>query len=131
MRRVFWCILCFMGLLQSGAAFDPKDMSMLQGRWVLESINGQLTGSGTKVYFEIDGLTITGFDGCNKFGGRLDAPSRIRMTQRGCASDRLRLPLELPDPRSQLNAAKVTGEKLKLPLPGGKGEAGFRRALSR
>lgn len=127
MRRVFLCILCFIGFVQSSAVSDAEDMSKLQGRWVLELINGQPVASGTKVYFEIDGQTITGFNGCNKFGGRLDAPDRLRMTQRGCASDALSLPLELPDPRSQLDAAEVAGEKLKLRLPDGTGEAIFGR----
>ena len=127
MRQAFWWILCLLGCVQTAAAGDTMDMSKLQGRWVLESINGQPVSSGAEVYFEIDGMTITGFDGCNKFGGSLDAPDRMRMTQRGCVSDRPRLPLELSDPRSQLDAAKLTGEKLTLQLPGGTGEAGFSR----
>jgi heat shock protein HslJ len=127
MRQAFWWILCLIGCVQSGAAGDAMDMSKLQGRWVLESINGQRISPGAEVYFEIDGTTITGFDGCNKFGGSLDAPDQMRMTQRGCVSDSPGLPLELSDPRSQLDAAKLTGEKLTLPLPGGTGEAGFSR----
>jgi len=127
MRQAFWGILCLIGCVQSGAAGDAMDMSKLQGRWVLESISGQPVSSGDELYFEIEGMTITGFDGCNKFGGSLDAPERMRMTQRGCVSDTPRLPLELSDPRPQLEAAKVTGEELTLPLPGGTGDAVFSR----
>jgi heat shock protein HslJ len=126
-RQAFWSILGLIGYLQSAAAGDAMDMSKLQGRWVLESIGGQPVSAGDEIYFEIDGMTITGFDGCNKFGGSLDAPDRLRMTQRGCVSDRPKLPLELSDPRSQLDAATVTGEQLTLPLPGGPGEAVFSR----
>ena len=131
MRPVFWCFFWFfIGSVQSCAApvvGDPMDMSKLQGRWILESINGKPVESENEIYFEIDGPAITGFDGCNKFGGRLDAPARLRMTQRACVSEGPRLPLELPDARPQLKAAEVTGEKLKLLLPDGTGEAGFRR----
>ena len=109
------------------AANSHMDMSNLQGRWVLESINGKPVESENEIYFEIEGTIITGFDGCNNFGGKLDVPASLRMTQRACISEGPRLPLELPDARSQLKAAEVIGKKLKLKLPDRKGEASFRR----
>ena len=30
------------------------------------------------IFFEIDGLVIRGFDGCNSFGGRLNSPSKLK-----------------------------------------------------
>ena len=54
MRQAFWWILCLIGYVQSGAAGDAMDMSKLQGRWVLELINGQPVSSGAELYFEIE-----------------------------------------------------------------------------
>jgi META domain len=130
-RSVLCCFFWFFIVsVQSYSAFavaGTMDVSNLQGRWILESINGKAVESENEIYFEIDGAIITGFDGCNNFGGKLNAPASIRMNQRACISEGPRLPLELPDARSQLKAAEVSGKKLKLKLPDRKGEASFRR----
>ncbi len=131
MRSTPWCIFgfffAFVLSCAAPATGDLLDVSKLQGRWILESINGTPVESEQEIYFEIDGQIIRGFDGCNTFGGRLDAPTRLRMTQRECVSAGPMLPLELPDARSQLKAGEVAGEKLTLPLSGEAGQAGFVR----
>ena len=99
----------------------------LQGKWVLESIAGKAVEEGPEIYFAIDERTITGFDGCNTFGGSIDAPENLRMTQRACAEEGPRLPLELSDPRPQLESSRLDGDVLEMDLPGGAGKARFRK----
>ncbi len=129
-KQLNWMVLCCLVLMQSGPAFasgEIVNLSRLQGRWVLNSINEHPLNEGNYIYFEIDALTITGFDGCNKFGGRLDALSRLRMSQRACVNNETKLPLKLTDPWPQLNASEVSGDKLTMPLPDGAGKACFNR----
>lgn len=99
----------------------------LQGKWVLQSIDGRAVEAKPVIYFKIDGRTITGFDGCNSFGGSLDAPDELRITQRACASEGPRLPLQLPDPREQLESARLEGDTLELKVDDKGGTATFRR----
>lgn len=118
------------GLLYSGAAAgecDDMDVSGLQGRWTLESIDGKPVDAPTPIYFEIDGLTITGFDGCNNFGGRLDQPAGLRKSQRACLAEGPRLPLDFSDPWAHLERATVSNNTLVLPLPEGSGHARLHR----
>jgi hypothetical protein len=99
----------------------------LQGRWTLETLNGQPVELSMAVYFEIDGHTLKGFDGCNNFGGPLENPVLIRKGQRDCAGEYVSLPLDLGSPLEHLRQASVTGDVLSLPIPQGGGEATFRR----
>ncbi len=112
----------------NGSAPTVKE---LQGKWVLESINGQAIESEADIYFKIDGKMISGFDGCNTFGGSLDAPDRMRKTQRACSSDSPRLPLDLSDPRPQLESSKLEGDTLEVDLADEAGKAIFRRQPAR
>jgi heat shock protein HslJ len=105
------------------------DVASLQGRWVLEAVNGKsVSPDRGEIYFQITEQTIIGYDGCNRFGGSLSQPSRIQKGQRGCPSDAMLLPLDFSNPASQLSQATVRGDRLFLPLPDGKGEAQFRRS---
>ena len=99
----------------------------LQGKWILESIDGNAIEPKPAIYFEIDGLKISGFDGCNRFGGSLDAPNELQIGQRGCPSDSPRLPLQLTDPRVQLRSSRLEDDTLELVLVGEAGKAKFRR----
>ncbi len=112
----------------NGSAPTVKE---LHGKWVLESINSRAIESETDIYFKIDGKTISGFDGCNTFGGSLDAPDQMRMTQRACASDSPRLPLDFSDPLPQLESSKLEGDTLELDLADEAGKARFRRQPAR
>lgn len=103
------------------------DTTRLDGKWVLEAIDGRPVTGGSEVFFEIEGRTISGFDGCNRFGGRLDAPGGVRISQRACAEGGPRLPLDLSDPESHLRRGDLAGDRLELPLAGGPGKATFRR----
>jgi len=104
------------------------DISELKGRWVLEAVNGRAVAvESGEIFFMISNDTISGYDGCNRFGGSISQPYSIRKTQRDCPAELPTLPLELSDPLRQLGRATVTGDKLTLPLPDGTGEARFRR----
>jgi heat shock protein HslJ len=104
------------------------DVASLQGRWVLEAVDGKsVSPDRGEIYFQITEQTISGYDGCNRFGGSLTQPGRIQKGQRGCPADTMLLPLDFSNPASQLSRATVRGERLLLPLPDGKGEAQFRR----
>jgi len=109
-----------------GAA-KAVEIARLQGRWDLVSVNNQPVRVGEPIFFEIDGLTIRGSDGCNDFGGRVDAPSRLVMTQRGCASYAHKLALRPTDLIVQLKAATLVEGRLLVPLPDGGGQAEFKR----
>jgi META domain len=118
-------ILLFCALLTKANAMD---ISELKGRWVLEAINGRnVTFENLEIYFEITERTITGYDGCNRFGGSTAQPFIIQRSQRACPPETILLPLDLSDPAPQLSRATVSGDKLFLPLPDSKGEAQFRR----
>lgn len=99
----------------------------LQGKWVLESIGGRPVDTEREVYFELTDRTLTGFDGCNRFGGSLDRPEAFRRTQRACPEDAVSLPLDLTDPLPQLESSKLAGETLELVLSGDRGTALLRR----
>ena len=101
---------------------QPAD---LNGRWVLEAIDGQPVAEDVEVYFEIQGSALSGYDGCNSFGGSLDNPSMLRMTQRACFPEPIPFPLDLSDPRAQLMQSKLQGDVLELPTASG--TATFRR----
>src|SRR5262249_19464615 len=122
------CILVLTLVLVTSLPGVAKAMeiSELQGRWDLVSMNGQPVRAGEPIFFEIEGLAIRGFDGCNNFGGRIDAPSRLVTSQRACEPNVETLPLKLTDPLPQLKASRLVEERLLVPLPGGAGEAQFR-----
>lgn len=98
--------------VESAASFD--------GRWTLASIGGQAVAAGTNApHFAIDGDTISGYDGCNQFGGQLSNPQAMRVGQRACAGDYLKLPLDLSDPKAHLDSANFEGDSLSLPARAG------------
>jgi META domain-containing protein len=111
------------------AEVHAMDVSALKGRWVLEAVDGKPIGPEKgEIYFQVTEQTITGFDGCNRFGANVAQPSPIQKGQRGCPPETILLPLDLSNPVTQLSRATVRGDKLFLPLPDGKGEAQFRRS---
>jgi hypothetical protein len=105
------------------------DFSELKGRWVLETINGKsVAAEKGEIYFDISEHTITGFDGCNRFGASIAQPSRAQRGQRGCPLDAQSLHVDFSKLLPQLSRATVIGEELTLPLSDGKGAARFRRS---
>jgi heat shock protein HslJ len=118
-------VLCAVTVASSHA----MDVSVLEGRWVLEAVNGkEIARESGEIYFQITGQTIVGYDGCNRFGGELTQPAAIRRTQRGCPPETFVLPLDFSELVPQLSRATVAGDKLSLPLPGGMGLAQFGRS---
>ena len=90
----------------------------LQGRWTLLSINGVEVDADQNAWFEIKGTLISGFDGCNNFGGDLSSSRPLRQSQRGCANDGPEFPLDLSSPMEHLKTATLNGDELVLPLNG-------------
>lgn len=123
-------IFGLMLILAAFAKASAMDISDLQGRWLLEKVNEVAVSPDLeRVYFEIKDQTIAGYDGCNRFGASLTEPSRVQRGQRGCPSEAGELqPFDYSNLLQQLTRAAVSGDRLSLPLPGGKGEASFRRA---
>lgn len=106
---------------------NAMDIEGLMGRWVLVAVNGKQVSRHPEIYFEIAGQSITGYDGCNRFGGLLAQPSNIRKTQRGCPNERTAMPLDLSNPVEQLSSSTLRSDRLLLPLTNGKGMAEFKR----
>jgi hypothetical protein len=97
----------------------------LEGRWDLTSVNGRPLSAGQRAHFEIDGMRIRGFDGCSSFGGRLDRPGEMAISQRACPDGARILPLDLTDPWRQLKEATVSEDRLSVETRAG--EAVFTR----
>jgi heat shock protein HslJ len=96
----------------------PSATRDLDGTWELVEIDSRPIArptSGERLTFTIKGSTIEGFDGCNTFSGRLDQPGGIASTRRGCADDIVKLPLDLANAKSHLEAGRIDGERLLLP----------------
>ncbi|MBY3465685.1 hypothetical protein HFN80_16970 [Rhizobium laguerreae] len=103
----------------------PADPAQLEGRWTLATTDGRQR-SGPPIYFEINGRRISGFDGCNNFGGSLDRPAMIRKGERDCPG-LAPFPLGLENPLRQLGQARVEDDVMTLPMLSGEGTAVFRR----
>jgi hypothetical protein len=106
---------------------QPLNADELQGTWVLREIDGRSLEVPKPIYFTIKDGVISGFDGCNSFGGPLNAPARIRMGQRGCPEDVDMLPLNLSRAAEQLAEARIYEDRMKLPIENGSGVAVFER----
>ena len=80
------------------SASSPGDTFPHGAEWVLESVKGRLLIESSYITIEVAGDSITGYDGCNWFGGRSEdgkpvaaangtftSPSPLASTLRGCA----------------------------------------------
>ncbi len=108
----------------------PLTTADLKGSWKLVEIASQavqLTTPDTLPIFTIQDQSIQGFDGCNRFWGRLDQPGSIASTRRGCLGGSMKLPLDLSDPLSHLQAGRIDNGRLILPERGGKPKSVFER----
>ncbi|MGQ7848067.1 META domain-containing protein [Granulosicoccus sp. 3-233] len=103
------------------------DIDALQGRWTLLSTDTTKNNAGSELWFELQGTRISGFDGCNHFGGDLSSSRPLIRSQRGCEGERPEFPLDLSKPMAQLGIASLEGNELTLPLTGSKGVAIFIR----
>jgi heat shock protein HslJ len=102
----------------------------LQGSWELLEIQSKpvrVAAGNEPPMFTIKDQSIEGFDGCNRFGGRLDQPGSIFSTQMGCPEGTLMLPLDLTDPMSHLKTGRIEQGRLILPERGGVPSAVFQR----
>lgn len=88
----------------------------LDGTWYLVSVDGAQVPSGSnQPNFTIDGDAISGFDGCNRFGGSLSNPQAMIVGQRACADQPIGISLDLSDPQSHLSGATIDGDRLRIP----------------
>ncbi len=94
---------------------------------MLESIDGRPVEAPKEIFFEIAAGSVSGYDGCNHFGGRLDALDEMRATQRGCPPDVLQI--RLAGPESPLKSLEVRGDTIELRVSNGL--ARFRRSKAR
>ena len=104
---------------------DTAQSQSLQGRWSLAEIASRPAHASATLplpWWAVNGQLIEGFDGCNNFSGRLDAPGSIVTTRRGCAGGALKLPLDMADPGPRLRGSTRIGNRLVVPpgvaLPG-------------
>lgn len=117
-RTIVALILAVLPFL--GGCMAVESAANLDGKWTLASVDGQSVAAGTNApQFIIDGDTISGFDGCNQFGGQLSNPQAMHSGQRACAGDYLKLPLDLSDPKAHLDSASFEGDRLSLPARAG------------
>ena len=134
MRRTLsraWLVLVTAGwpALAACESGGTPGITELRGEWVLESIEGRPIDSKSRIYFEIGEETISGYDGCNSFGGKLDALDRLRRGQRACPAEVLQI--RFSDLKTQFESLKVEGDALDLVLADDAGKARFRKVLSR
>lgn len=101
------------------------DISEASGRWVLESVEGRPLDGGSKIFFQIDGEIISGFDGCNRFSGRVDQLAMMRGTQRGCPPEVFQI--RLAKAQDALNALDRGAGSVVLPVGEGGELVTFRR----
>ena len=99
-------------------ACATASLASLEGTWRLVSIDSkplrQLPADQVP-YFTITGMTVSGFDGCNSFDGRIDQPGNISSTRRGCLEDTIKLPLDLGDLLPHLQAGTIEKNSLSVP----------------
>ena len=115
-----------MSLLGACVAMETNDV---KGTWTLTRVGGQqIQTSTTPPGFTIDGNLISGYDGCNQFGGPLDDPASMRVGQRACAGDIPIFPLDLSDPGAHIASGSMDGGRLLLPARNGLPSSEFNRA---
>ena len=116
MRGGVLALAALLAMTSSAAAQSVEELARaLAGRWTLTHIAGApVRSSGQPMGFTIAGTKITGFDGCNSFGGDLTAPERIVATQMACTHDTLTMPLDLANLPAQLRRARLEGGSLRV-----------------
>ena len=112
-------IFTIAGVLSSVRA-QSMELSDIRGRWVLDIINGEQVPREPVIYFEISERDISGFDGCNDFGGNLEDPTSMRQGQRACLQNNFKLPEPILNILSRIRHARREGDSLIIPLSGGK-----------
>lgn len=95
----------------------PLNASDLEGQWVLVRASGRSVPADPPIYFRVEDGILSGYDGCNRFGGPVEGG--IRTGGRGCPGKGATLPLDLDQPAEHLARATRDGDKLILPLADG------------
>lgn len=95
--------------------------SSLDGTWRLVSVDSKPLGQlpvDRVPFFTVTGMEISGYDGCNRFSGRLDQPGNIAATRMGCPETTVKLPLDLGDLLPHLQTGTVRQNSLSIPARG-------------
>lgn len=108
-----------------GESMAADIATLTDTRWTLVRVGDEEVTSTHPPYFEISNGIISGYDGCNNFGGPLHHPREIRVGQRACASREVVFSLNLADPLGQIKMATLVDEMLILPANGKRPEAVF------
>lgn len=119
MDRRNFCLAALAGIW--GMATAAFAGGTLDGNWILTEAGGKRIAADSldrTPNFRISGNEISGFDGCNQFGGRLDRPGEIVATRMACLGDYIELPLDLDDAGAHLKKAKLNGDTMRLPAAG-------------
>ena len=100
-----------------GGSAGARAEAGLDGTWRLVSIASRPVGRAPAgvPFFTVKGPIITGFDGCNRFSGRLDQPLSIATNRMGCAEGAVKLPLDLSNAGAHLNSGTIGEKYLELP----------------
>jgi heat shock protein HslJ len=111
----------FAAAIANAAMSHAFACASLDGTWRLVSVDSRPVGQlpvGQVPFFKITGMTVSGFDGCNSFSGRIDQPDNISATRRGCPEETIKLPLDLGDLLSHLQTGTVNKNSLSVPARG-------------
>ena len=103
------------------AASNACANASLEGTWRLVSVDSRPLKplpADQVPFFTVTGMTVSGFDGCNSFSGRIDQPGNISATRRGCPETMIKLPLDLGDLPSHLQTGTIDKNSLSVPARG-------------
>ena len=130
LARIAVASVAVVGMTAVALCARQPTVAHLNGTWELAQMHTrplQQIGANPLPTFTVTGDVIEGFDGCNKFWGRLDKPGGLASTRRGCVDDAVKLPLDLTDPKSHLEAGRLERDTLVLPARAGMPASTFRR----
>ena len=105
----------------ASASVPVPPRSSLDGTWRLVSVDSRplrQLPAGQVPFFTVTRRTVSGFDGCNNFSGRIDQPGNISATRRGCPETTIKLPLDLGDLLSHLQTGTIDKNSLSVPARG-------------
>jgi heat shock protein HslJ len=116
---IMW-MLCVAIIAMGGISNARATVSLasLEGTWHLVSIDSRplrLLPTDQVPYIKVKGMAVTGYDGCNNFYGRIDLPGNISSTRLGCLEETIKLPLDLGDLPSHLQAGTIDKNILSVP----------------
>lgn len=125
------CIGIMLGFMWiTGMSADELN---LDGRWrLLNAGSGAApirADDANAPVFTVNGRTILGFDGCNRFFASLIKPGVVRKSRKRCSGETLMLPLDFDDVNAHLQSGRIEGDILTLPERGIHPPSTYKRIL--